>query len=540
MGVDDIALSIAIGGVDYTGMVRVGSLNVLDELNGPATAAFDLADRQSSATPAIGKPIIIKHGEYTLFAGQVDKFSKVRVKGTTMHDWHVQCVDYSCILGRRTYTGTIPAGTTLKAAVAAILTTALAGEGFTMAGVDTGPKLPKLQFQRLPVSDCLNEISRLTRYKWWVNDAKDIQFKDRSAEAAPWALTSLEQLTSYTYQRERSQYRNVQRILGTKVTASKATTVQWTADGKRRTFYLQQGTTTSGTAYDEIASVSLLTVPGADGLPMTELIGAPGTPTNKWEYSVGGNYISQVPDEATKPAGAVITLTYIGRIRIEGVYPSIDKWGTDAEIQERKSYEGGTGIYEAVEVDESIDDAGTAREKAKALRDLHGHIPTILEFDTFRSGLRAGQMLTVQLPNYPMERDQFLIDSVQIQDMAAVDEDFKLKYTVRCVASEVPKWQGYFAALLKAREAPKEEAWDEYQSAVYSPQDVLRVSDHIYIERRAYSAADVEKGALVADGGKSFPGNTILGAGTDSAAKLVELFFDITWPPSTIGFCEVS
>ena len=540
MGVDDIALSIAIGGVDYTGMVRVGSLNVLDELNGPATAAFDLADRQSTAEPAIGRPVLIKHGEYTVFAGQVDKFSKVRVKGTRMHDWHVQCVDFSCILGRRTYTGTIPAGTTLKAAVAAILTTALAGEGFTMAGVDTGPKLPKLQFQRLPVSDCLNEISRLTRYKWWVNDAKDIQFKDRSAEAAPWALTSLEQLTSYTYQRERSQYRNVQRILGTKVTANKATTVQWTADGKRRTFYLQQGTTTSGTAYDEIASVSLLTVPGADGLPMTELIGVPGTPTNKWEYSVGGNYISQVPDEATKPAGAVITLTYIGRIRIEGVYPSTDKWGTDAEIQERKAYEGGTGIYEAVEVDESIDNAGTARAKAKALRDLHGHIPTILEVETFHGGLKPGQMLTVQLPNYPMDTDKFLIDSVQIQDTAALDEDFKLKYAVRCVASEVPKWQGYFAALLRAREAPKEEAWDEYQSYVYSPQDVLRVSEHLYIERRAYSGADVEKGALVASGDRSFPGDTVLGAGTDSAAKLVELFFDITWPPSMIGFCEVS
>jgi len=297
---------------------------------------------------------------------------------------------------------------------------------------------------------------------------------------------------------------------------------------------------TSGTAYDEIASVSLLTVPGEDGLPMTELIGVPGTPTNKWEYSVGGNYISQVPDEKTKPAGAVITLTYIGRIRIEGVWPTTDKWKTDPEIVERKTYEGGTGIYEAVEVDESIDDAGTAREKAKAIRDLHGHIPIILELDTFRSGLRAGQMLTVQLPNYPMDKSQFLIDSVQMQDVAALDENFKLRYTVRCVASEVPKWQGYFAALLRAREAPKEEAWDEYQSYVYSPQDVLRVSEHLYIERRAYSGADVEKGALVASGGKSFPGNTVLGAGTDSAAKLVELFFDITWPPSMIGFCEVS
>ena len=536
---NSISLSITIGSVDYTSMVRVGSLNVLDELNGPSTAAFDLIDKTSSAAPAIGSPVKIQQGTAVLFAGQVDKFNKNRVNGTIMHDWHVQCVDYSCILGRRTYTGTVPAGTTLRTAVAMITSVALAGEGFTINGVATGPKLPKLQFQRLPVAECLNELSRLTRYKWWVNEAKDIQFKDRAADAAPWDLTSITQLISYNYQRERSQYRNVQRILGTKVTASKPTTVQWVADGKRRTFYLQQGAVIRGTAYDEIASVSLLTVADDAGEDKAQLIGAPGTPTNQWEYSVGSNYISLVPDEPTPAAGRKVKLTYIGRVRIEGMYPTTDKWGSDPQIVERKKYEGGTGIYEAVEVDESIDDAGTAREKAKAIRELHGHIPTILEIETYRGGLKPGQMWNVKLDNYGLNQ-QFLIDSVQVADEASVDESFRLKYTVRCVASEVPKWQGYFAALLRAREAPKEEVWDEYQSAVYAPQDVLRVSDHLFIEKRTYSAADVEKGTLVAPGTKAFPGETILGAGTDSAAKLVELFFDITWPPSTVGFCEVS
>ena len=88
---------------------------------------------------------------------------------------------------------------------------------------------------------------------------------------------------------------------------------------------------------------------------MTELIGAPGT-TNKWEYSVGGNYISQVP--TSNETRRQITQPTLG-IRIEGVYPSTDKWGTDAEIQKRKSYEAARGY--GVEVDESIDDAGTAR-----------------------------------------------------------------------------------------------------------------------------------------------------------------------------------
>jgi hypothetical protein len=88
---------------------------------------------------------------------------------------------------------------------------------------------------------------------------------------------------------------------------------------------------------------------------------------------------------------------------------------------------------------------------------------------------------------------------------------------VRCVASEVPKWQGYFAALLRTREAPKEEAWDEYQSAVYSPQDVLRVSDSLSIVRRAYADATVGQGE---------------GVQAPAVPPLEE--------QATIGFCEVS
>lgn len=486
----------ATGWDDYTGMVRPGSLLVLDELNGPSTASFDLVDKTSTAVPAVGSTVLIQHGGNELFAGQIDKPKKRRVNGTTMHDWHIQCVDFSCVLGRRTYTGTIAAGTTLAGAVTTIANAALAGEGFTTAGVATGPTLPKLQFQRLPVAECFNELSRLTGYKWRVTydsdtNTKVIQFKDRATEAAPWALTSLNQILSFDYERERSQYRNVQRILGTKVTASKATTVRWTADGKSRSFSLQRGTTVSGTAYDEIASVSLLTVTDAAGQPVAQLIGTPGVPTNQWEYSVGGNSISLVSEEPTPAAGRIIELTYIGRLRIEGMYPPKDQWATNAQILERKKYEGGTGIYEAVEVDESIDNAGTATAKAKALIDLHGHLPTIINTETYIGGLKPGQMWTVNLTNYGINT-QFLIDSVQIQDVPALGEGYQLKYSIRCVASEVPKWQGYFAALLRTREAPKAEAWDEYQTDIYAPTDVLGISDTLTVTPSAYADSEVD------------------------------------------------
>jgi len=496
LGVNAISLAVTIGGVDYSGMVAPGSLTITDELNGPKSASFVLRDKVSSAVVGVGMPVLIEQVtpateedpevRLALFGGQIDRTPRARIGGTRMHEWQILCKDYGCILGRRTWTGTVSAGTLLGVAVRQ-MQQIFTEEGFTLDGVvATGPELPKMQFQEMYVADVLSELARISRYKWWVDSSKVVHFKDRAADVAPWTLNSLELVTSFEVEHERSQYRNLQKVLGTKVTAEGTTTVRWTANGHDRVFRLVSASRVgSTTAYNEIARATVLTVDGA-----AKVLGVPGTQGIEWEYDVGGSEVRY--KGAGSPANnAVIELTYFGQFRVVGQYPAQEDLPTDAEIVDRKAVEGGTGIYEAVEVNESISDPGDAESVAKSLIELHGHIPTIITFTTYKPGLKAGQSLPIVLPSYELNKS-FLVDSVRITDEETDDAEYRLRYAVSVVGSEVPKWEGYFAALLKEREKPQTEIWDEYRTAVYSPTDVLGITDALTVTPSAYADSEVD------------------------------------------------
>lgn len=546
--------------VDYTEHLSAGSLRVMSELGGPATAMFTLHDLTASRQPGIGSEIRIEQtvaGQpaRVLFVGQVDKLVKRKIPGTGIIEHEVNAVDYSCVLSRRVYSGTIPTGVRLSAAVAQILSASMAGEQVTLGAVDAITLTSKVQFTSLPVLDCLNELARLTAAKWWVTPTKQLTFKARSTDSAPWVLNNHDDYRDLTIERERSQYRNVQYILGPRVDVKTPTVMQWTSDGQQRSFSITRGTVVSGTRYDEIASVDSWVVEidetqtDPEKRESQRLIGAPGTANVDYTYEVGSAVISVAPGKTPPKKGIKLKATIHGRYRVVGQAPSTDKIPTDPEVIARRSWEGGTGRYEMVEVDESIPDSGTANAKAQALRALHGHIPTIISFVTYRPGLQTGQNLRIDLTNLSLNSD-YLIDSVEIIDERTAEEAYRIRYHVRCVGSEVPKWQGYFAALLKAREAPKTEAWDEYQADVYAPVDVLHVSDALSIVPLEYADAEVGPGdgTLRAPADKSWPGSMVVGAGTDSASQLMVLLFGgwpaPTVPPleaqATVGFCEVS
>lgn len=482
-----MALSLIIGGTDYSGMVAVGSLVIVDGVGGPTTASFILRDRESTARVGVGMPVLIKQITYQpepdppiendVFAGQVDAPSRVRIKGTRMHEWTVQCADYSCILTRRIWTGTISDGTKLNDAVGQ-MGSILAAEGFDLSNVAGDVTLPKMQFQALPISDILSEMARITGYKWWVGADKKLHFKAASTDSAPWVLDSMALVNSFELQNDRSQYRNLQQVLGTKLVAEHSTTAKWKADGRTTTFRLAAVDQSVGTAYNEIARATVLTVDGA-----AKVLGVPGTPDATWLYDVGGSHVRTTG--LAPPANAVVELTYFGRFRVIGQWPSQEKVPTDPEIVARREVEGGTGIYEAVEVDESIDESLMAQAKARSLIRLHGHIPLVVTFSTFKPGLRAGQNLRIALPNYTLDKD-FRIDSVQITDVETADQDHELRYAVTAVASEVASWESYFDELLRERERPQTQVWDEYKPLAFAPADVVRVSDSLTIDRLAF------------------------------------------------------
>ena len=97
---------------------------------------------------------------------------------------------------------------------------------------------------------------------------------------------------------------------------------------------------------------------------------------------------------------------------------------TDAsEIASRSIVEGNSGIYENVVDDKSIESGDFAEQKGDGLLECFGKIPAVVNFETDTDGLRAGDLMGVDLPsraiNDDVTRGLFLIDSIKGRDVDA-------------------------------------------------------------------------------------------------------------------------
>ncbi|MEA4884254.1 MAG: hypothetical protein VB144_11485 [Clostridia bacterium] len=486
-------LRITIAGKDVSAFVLLGSLSITEEINATDTCSVDLYDKGNELHLVTGMPVVIEDVQPPpegaenpvitgVFNGQIEKpgIELLPAGAGLMH--HLSIVDWGCIMSRRFYSGThlnYKAGDIVKCLIADGLT----GEGFTVADVQDGPVLKKTQFAYLSVADCMAELSRLTGYKWWVDAGKGVHFVERIATAAPWGIVANSDLIAYDLQVEydRSQYRNVQRVKGTKVTADKISQIRWTATAGQTVFYVQHATAVNGTtAYDEIEKAPEITVND-----VVQLIGSVGDPNIRWVFEPGSNTIRYIGDTPLS-AGDVVELSYFGRFPILGYAVNKD------EITARQAIEGGTGIYEAVEVDEGIDRADIATAKAETILEQYDHIPTKVMFRTSTHGLHAGQLLDIALPELSIGK-KFLIDNIRIKEEPTVDETYRLQYSVETVGSENPRWREYYRALLREREqaSAADQLAPEFMPIVHVILDVVKISDTCSVNISDYAPAEV-------------------------------------------------
>lgn len=572
--------------VDCTKHVRIGSLMLSQELNNRTTGSVNLQDLPKKRLPidlVVGMPVLVSQGfgegeeaySVHLFGGQIDKIERVPIEGTDATDLHVKLVDYACVLDRKHYTGVhteVFPGDILKK----IVKKCLESEGFAtgydvlegeesvwISTVQQGDKPVSVKFSHLSVADCLAEICRRSPYKWWIDANKVIHFKERETELAPWALTTDGAAYSKLRAvRERSQYRNRQFVLGSKVDADSLSVVRWKADKGKREYRLQDGTpyafrvvldadgkevvygvppsngNPATAAYDEIKKISLLELrptptEGEWAKEMATAVKEVGNPQEAmWVYEPGGNYIRLIAGQTLPDGIDDIILYYMGRFRILGMAENKE------EIASRKAVEGGTGVYEAVEVNEAIDNAGVAIGHAEAVLKLHGKIPTIVEFQTYKPGLRAGQSIEISIPAIPDHKELFLIDSIHMTDIETVDQEHRVRFEVRCVGSEIPKWQDYYRGMMEEEVLPE---GDEYGPWYQGIIEIIRVSDECHTAQETYRPYRIaSKDGYYQDEMKSWPDTTIIGDDLDSAAKLIELLFETPYPMARVGFSEVS
>lgn len=449
-GYPDSGLRVIFGDEDRTGKVAVGALSISESLGSRSSCQIRLIDRTQAWHVAPGTAVYVLFHGARMFAGTVEEVTESTEGEAAVNFVDVACVDFSQIFDRF-YVAATYIDATLKEIVTDIVTvqTQVHLEGVSLAAVQDGPLIAKATFNYRTVAEAFKDLAETTGYAWRIDAHKILHFFDRATYTAPWAPGdgATKSYIAASYQKSRDRYRNKQWLrAGVDLTTTRTETFRGDDSGtepekKRRTFSLSYpvGEIVEIRKDSNVQRVGIKGVDKDDDLTVANWA--------QWFYQKGSHEISQnaKEDQASNPT---LTSTEVLHVVYKGQFPLLVSVTNGAQVTERQSVEGGTGVYEHLESDEAIDGRDLASVKAARLLELYGRIPATLSWSTKRHGLTVGQLHTTTLAAHGVSGVQFLIDSigaqwVQTPGGSAVDEFFL--YAVQSLDGERQEgWADFF------------------------------------------------------------------------------------------------
>jgi hypothetical protein len=409
------------------------SLQISETANGRNTAAFLLQSISGGDIyydPQVGQSVRIRWDSTVIFAGTVDSIDVDNPSGTELVEWNVQCVDYNQLADRRIVASAYD-NATFQEIVTDLLTNFLALEGVQAGTIPTGPTLTRVVFAYQSVADCFNDLANLTGYTWNIDYFKLLQFCP--LDTFPASLNVAQQNGFYRnpkLHRSRDQYKNSVILSGGQDT-SQSRTEDFVGDGTNRNF----------TVSLPIAKEPTLTV---NGSPRT--VGIKGVDTGfDFYWSQSDPIIEQDGGDPALASTDTFEVTY------QGYFPIVMQLEDGAQIAERAAIEGGTGRYESVDNDTSIDSSALAIDKIQGTLRRFAFVPTQFTFETDTSltnlaaDYRAGQTVFVDFPIWALAETFF------IQDLSTSFDGVRLIVTAKCIdAEKAQSWADFFAELFAA------------------------------------------------------------------------------------------
>ncbi len=431
-------IKLLINNINRTSWFGVDNLRVVDELNTRNTLSCRLnIPHASVGMPIIGQTIELYNSTTVVFAGTIDRLYTTMEGhcGTVYVD--IEAVDW-CQLCDRHLVARVYTDKGVSVIVKDIVQKYLAGDGITDGGVVIAENeivIKKAVFNYNAVSECLNELCDMTGYMWYVDYGKVLHFVPREQFTSPWNIAENTPpeapvnapLMNIKVLDTRELYRNKQVIRVPKA-ATGSRTEKFKGDWERRTFTL---------AYPVLKLPEHILLNGVE-----QTIGVRGEDTGTdfytgeptqntvkdWYYAPGEKEISQNDDSFTNPSLTeldTLSVTYIGS------FPAVVIKKLDNEIAARQAVEGGTGLYEYLEMDDRVESLDQGKAWADGLLRRYGEIPHTFTFDTDKPGLVAGQLITITMPYFGVTGD-WLISSIETIDINGL----MLRYTVTCLSGE--------------------------------------------------------------------------------------------------------
>lgn len=371
-----------------------------EELNGRNTFHAVVVSRDG-LIPTRGQEVVFTKGTRRLFAGMIyDRDTSSVAKSFNGYiKTEIQCVDYNALADRR-IVAEVYENKHLGEIVSDLVAKTIASDHVSVAGVQGGPVLDIAIFPNISLTEAFDRLSELTGYYWDIDYENVLHFFPRQLELSPFAIDTSSTpdiiINNFRHRESLDQYRNVQYIDGGKaITAPRTEPVA--SDGVTRTYTLEF----------KVYGVPTLYVNGVGVDPFR--VGIRGLDEDKdWYWAKGENTIGRDGSLEPLAAGDIVTVVYRGQYDI--LLQALDGAG----INERRTVEGNSGLYEAILVDTSLDHEDVVQAKGRALLNKY-RLGSQLTVTVQREGLRPGQQVMVNLPQIGILSTPYLITQVRCQ-----------------------------------------------------------------------------------------------------------------------------
>lgn len=382
-------ISVTIRGEDVTSRIKMGSLSKNDQLNQKVdTLSFSIESYEGNEfIPELDDEVIMEVDSVLQFGGSVMKISH-GAESQKVITYDIDCSDYAKE-GDRMLIQEQFEEETVDDIIDFIVTNY--APTFTFNNVNCPIVIKTITFDRIPLSQALDKLSKLTNYSYYIDYEKDIHFFAKNDEAAPFNLTDNSNnyiIDSLSLSYDLSQIRNQVFVRGGEIEGTERTEV-FSGDGEKVTFVLG----------NKFARVPTVTVGGSPVTVGVDFIDQEADFDAFWNFEQ--KYVrfkdTEIPGSGTN------------NIEVTGIplFTLVMRVANDASIAKY-------GVWEFSAEDKTI----KSREEAKTfgIAQLQAYAESVVEgsFKTYTPGLRSGQLITIT-SDFRGTDEQFLIQKVKFQ-----------------------------------------------------------------------------------------------------------------------------
>ena len=400
--------------------IEKGSLNIESRIEERSTADFTIVDLPGTAVYYQGQPVQIYDPDSVLvFGGVIDtpETGRYAPSGELLHP--IRCADYHYFADKRLVAESYE-DKTCGFIVDDIYDKYLAAEGITIGNIELGATLVEAIFNYVRVTDVYDALAEKAGMIWFIDEQKALYFQDRATTPAPWTLTGDDiEKHSGRLSGANPLYRNRQYIRGGRGTTA-VQTETFTGDGVTVAF-------TVGFPLERVPTVTVNAV--------GQTVGIKGIDVAKQCYWNKGDATITF---AAAPGAVAVVIQYYGQFNILVLAEDI------GEIAAKKAIEGtGTGYVDDIADEPTLNEVDASLDSALAKLARYGIAGSQLKFNTTRSGLKPGQLQTVNYPPLGLNGEEMLIESVTMHQVAE-----NVTYSVVAIQGpEIGSWSKLFKAL---------------------------------------------------------------------------------------------